>query len=190
MGDLLRWLGGEYTNSVQDMTEYKQDVTKYHSIPSIPNHPPLDCDQLLAVQDDGVPLQGRFECKRSDMLARLKYDNHPPLQHFLNDVHDAFASEEASSFHIHFPRFLARFIYGLFLSPISWVIRKGKGRLIINASSNLNKPSDDADTGAPNSHIPKLWHSRSRRRVPTHLLWQRLNATLTTHLEPPHRPPR
>lgn len=152
VGDLLRWMGGEYTNSVRDLSRYEAEVERYRHIPSIPGHPPLDCNRLLAIQRDGVPLQGRFECKRKDMLARLKYDNHPPLRHVLPEVQAAFAKEEASSYHLHLPRFLARFIFGLFLCPISWVVQKGKGRIIIDGSSPIH---DDDDTGAPNSYIPK-----------------------------------
>ena len=150
-GDFARWLGGEYTNSHRDWTAYEQQVEEYRHQQSIPGHPPLDCDRLLAIHQDGVPLQGQFECKREDLLARLKYDNHPQLKTAIDDVRAAFTKEEASSYHIHFPKFLARFIFGLFLCPISWLIQKGKGRLIIDASTKLS----DNDTGAPNSYIPK-----------------------------------
>ena len=150
-GDLARWLGHEYTNSHRKWEPYEQQVEEYRDLPSIPDHPPLDCDRLLAVHRDGVPLQGKFECKRDDLLRRLQYDNHPQLKAALPDVREAFAKEEASSYHIHFPRFLARFIFGLFLCPISWVVQKGKGRIIIDGSTKLAVE----DTGAPNSHIPK-----------------------------------
>jgi hypothetical protein len=100
---------------------------------------------------EGILLQGKFECKQDDLLHCLEYDNHPPLQKVMSDVCQAFAKEEAASYHIHLPCFIAHFIYGLFLCPISWVIRKGKGRLVINASTMLTPD----DTSAPNSYIPK-----------------------------------
>jgi uncharacterized membrane protein YadS len=37
-----------------------------------------------------------------------------------------FGQEEAKSFHIAFPRFVAYFVAGVMLSPISWVSKKGK----------------------------------------------------------------
>ena len=78
---------------------------------------------------EGIPLQGKFECKQDDLLRRLDYENHLPLQKVTSEVRQAFAKEEAASYHIHIPRFIACFIYRLFLCPISWVIRKGKGLL-------------------------------------------------------------
>jgi hypothetical protein len=66
------------------------------------------------------------------------------------DVRIKFAAEESMSFHLVFPKFVALFLPGLMLSPISWLFRKNKGRLIIDASS----PLGPEDSGAPNSHIP------------------------------------
>jgi len=37
------------------------------------------------------------------------------------------------------------------IAPISWVVRKGKGRLVVDASAKL----DANDTGAVNDSIPK-----------------------------------
>jgi hypothetical protein len=65
-------------------------------------------------------------------------------------VREKFGKEEALSFHLVFPKFVALFVPGMMISPISWLFRKGKGQLIIDASSPLGPD----DTGAPNSHIP------------------------------------
>jgi hypothetical protein len=48
------------------------------------------------------------------------------------------------------PRFLAYFIFGLHLSPLNFVWRKGKGRACINNTSTIG-PHDD---GTPNASIP------------------------------------
>jgi hypothetical protein len=161
-GDFARWLGGEYTNSHRKLDPFEADIAKYRHAPPIPGQPPLDCDRLIAIMREGIPLQGKFECKRDDLLRRLEYDNHPPLQKVLSDVRQAFAKEEAASYHIHLPRFVSRFIYGLFLCPISWVIRKGKGRLVIDASTKLTPD----DTGAPNSYIPNAGTSGAEDECP------------------------
>jgi hypothetical protein len=65
-------------------------------------------------------------------------------------VQAKFAAEEANSYHIGLPRFLAMFIPGLFVRPISWIIQKGKGRIVIDASTKLHHD----DSGAPNLYIP------------------------------------
>jgi hypothetical protein len=82
------------------------------------------------------------------------------LHDALDAVRQKFASEEALSFHLVFPKFVALFIPGMMVSPISWLFRKNKGRLIIDASS----PLAPDDTGAPNTHIPPTGALCSMRR--------------------------
>ena len=86
---------------------------------------------------EGVPLAGHFPSKRRDFEARLQYDNHPPLVANLEATRKKFGQEEAKSFHIAFPRFVARFLSGAMISPISWVVQKGKGRFVADASTTL-----------------------------------------------------
>ena len=81
----------------------------------------------------------------------MAYDNHPPLAANLEATRAKFGQEEAKSFHIAFPRFVAQFLTGAMISPISWVVQKGKGRLVVDASTLLHA----TDTGAPNSQIPR-----------------------------------
>ena len=50
-------------------------------------------------------------------------------------------------FLIVFPRWIWRFIYGIFLSPIGFVMRKEKGRVVVDPSTHVH---DDDDTGALN----------------------------------------
>jgi hypothetical protein len=99
---------------------------------------------------EGVPLKGKFLSRRRDMIRRLRYNNHPPVAAAADAVRQKFAAEEANSFHIPYPRFTAVFIPGLMLSPISWIIQKGNGRLIVDASTKLSPD----DTGPPNAYIP------------------------------------
>jgi hypothetical protein len=89
--------------------------------------------------------------KWTDLVRRLRYDNHPPLAAQLAPTRGKLGKEEAKSFHIAFPRFIAFFMPGLMVSPLSWVVQKEKGRIIVDSSTKLAKD----DTGAPNEQIPK-----------------------------------
>jgi hypothetical protein len=100
-------------------------------------YPVLDFSLSQRAYTEGVPLRGHFLCSSRDTRAWIAYDYHPPVGANREAVRKKFADEEANSFHIGFPRFLAMFIPGLFVSPISWVVQKGKGRIIIDASSRL-----------------------------------------------------
>jgi hypothetical protein len=84
------------------------------------------------------------------MARRLRYDNHPPDAAAAAMVREKFAKEEANSFHVTYDsHFTALSIPGLMLSPISWIKQKGKGWLIVDASTRLAQN----DMGAPNNHI-------------------------------------
>ena len=61
--------------------------------------------------------------------------------------------EEELSYHVVLPRWLWRFIPGLHISPLSWVVRKGKGHLICDNSSLVGSETPLA-SGAPNLSIP------------------------------------
>jgi hypothetical protein len=60
-----------------------------------------------------------------------------------------FAAEEEKSFHIILPRFFVAFLVDLFLNPLQWAVRKGKGRICVDCT---NGPDP---IGSPNSQIPK-----------------------------------
>jgi hypothetical protein len=43
-GDLIRWLGGEYTNAHRDWTDMSNTLTALQDIPPPPGYPPIDVD--------------------------------------------------------------------------------------------------------------------------------------------------
>jgi hypothetical protein len=149
-GDLIRWLGGEYTAAHRDWDSTFAALENLRDLPTPDGYPPIDIDLGHRICTEGVPTAGVFECPREDTYRRIKYDNHPPLAENEADVRKKFIQEEALSYHLFLPRFMAFFIWGLFISPISWILRKGKGRLVVDSSTALT----DSDKGAPNSHIP------------------------------------
>jgi hypothetical protein len=147
---LVRWLGGEYTNEGRDWSHTEQRFREAVITPPLPRYPTLYPELAMRSLREGVPIRGTFLSRRRDMIWRYCYDNHPPLREALEAVRSKFATEEALSFHLVFPKFIGLFLPGLMISPISWLFKKNKGRLIIDASS----PLGPVDTGAPNSHIP------------------------------------
>jgi hypothetical protein len=148
-GDLVRWLEREYTNSHRDFSALREMYDRIAMFDQRPRYPRLDYDRAPRAMCFGVPFIP-FQCHLHDMLRRLKYDNHAPVKANVSDVRATFAEEEANSYHIAFPPDLALFVYGLFILPISWVVQKGKGRPVIDASNTLG-PND---SGAPNALIP------------------------------------
>jgi hypothetical protein len=150
-GDFGRWIGGEYTNRHRDWAK-TFNTLQTACIRSPPaDLPPADFDQGLRNCSEGVPLAGRFDSPVDDLPARDQYDNHPAVEANLDEVEAKFAKEEEKSFHIHLPRFLVYFIFGLILNPIQWAVRKGKGRICIDCTNGPNGPDT---TSSANTFIP------------------------------------
>jgi hypothetical protein len=152
-GDLIRWLGGEYTNSFRDWPKVFDTLDIVRECPPGPGYPLVDVDRAFRLVTQGAPLAGIFECSFASTAARNIYNNHPPLVAVAAEVLKKLTEEEELSYHIVFPRFVWRFIAGLHLSPLSWQVRKAKGRMIVDSSTLLGGESV-ADNGAPNASIP------------------------------------
>ena len=71
----------------------------------------------------GALIAGEYECKFDDVTRRERYDNHPSLHDNLPAVRKKFEKEESQSYQIALPHFLWAFIFGLFISPITFVVR-------------------------------------------------------------------
>jgi hypothetical protein len=147
---MVRWLGGEYTNRHRDWARVFQDILARPAIPAPASFPPPDFHRAYRVFTEGVPLCGNYVGNQDELAERQRYDNHPAIRKNSVQVEKKFAGEEGKSFHLILPRFLVSFLPGLFLSPLQWEVRKGKGRICVDCTNGLHPIS-----GAPNSFIPK-----------------------------------
>ena len=151
-GDFLRWLGGEYTNRHRDWEKTFEEIkTRRERLPPL-DYPPVDLARGKRIFTQGAPLKGHFVCPQGEVHARNVYDNHPAVKQNEGEVEEKFAKEEATSFHIHVPRFLVYFIVGILINPLQWEWDKGKGRICVDGTHG----PDGKDTpGSCNTHIPK-----------------------------------
>jgi hypothetical protein len=151
-GDLVRWLGGEYTNRARNWDDTFDTLTSSRKRQPPEGFPPADFSRGKRGCTEGVPLKGHFVSPVADIEARDRYDNHPAVNKNKAAVEKKFAKEEEKSFHLHFPRFLCYFIIGLMLNPIQWAWQKGKGRICVDCT---NGPDGPDTAGSPNTTIPK-----------------------------------
>jgi hypothetical protein len=163
-GDLIRWLGGEYTNGTRDGTEIFHTLDVLRQFPPLPGHPLVDIDRAYRIVTEGAPLADIFECDYATVTLRNQYDNHPPLQQVLHEVRRKLLEEEALTYHILLPHFLWCFIPGLHLSMMTWHVRKGKGCLIVDPSSAIDgglvREKNDRTLEARATHF-STWLSRN-----------------------------
>jgi hypothetical protein len=164
--DLIRWLGGEYTDAHRDWGSSFAIAATVADTPIPPELPPIDCDRPFRLATEGAPIAGRFSCTRTSLTERNLYGHHPTLNDEIAAVWSKFAKEEALSYHIILPRFLRRFIYGLHLSPLTYVVKRPgeEGRSCVDSSTRIGKHT----TGAPNDNIPKPRFELHDRSSPGH----------------------
>ncbi|GKY90331.1 hypothetical protein MPSEU_000007100 [Mayamaea pseudoterrestris] len=160
-GDLLRWLGGEYTYQHQDRSLLCDVVETLRTASRPPDYPPVKLDEAIRIIHEGVPGKSNFVGKFEDVRAREQLDNRR-LDECWDDVTDKFRKEEKMSYHIMFPRFLWKFIPGLFLAIISYIPPKvgrlgDEGRIVCDPSN----PITTTDEGMINKQIPDALHPDS-----------------------------
>ena len=150
-GDLLRWLGGDYTHSYMDFDALEVALEPLRHRQPRPGQPPVDIDKALRAWREGTPLSGDFWCMRDDVHRRNLYNNHDRINEHPELILQDIISDEASCFNLVVYRWLYRFIPGLHIALANIVFRKGKSRQIIDPSS----PIHPTDSGAVNSQVAK-----------------------------------
>jgi hypothetical protein len=87
-GDLIRWLGGPYTDSHRNWDEVFDQLNCVMDIKPPPGFPPLDFDRFKKVCTEGTPLQGHFESNYTDACLRNLAPAPKPLQDSAKEVNE------------------------------------------------------------------------------------------------------
>ena len=110
-------------NDYWNWSDIFQVVDVTCNVPVPPGHPPIDIKQAIHISMHGTLIAGEYKCKFNDVARRERYNNHPSLCNNLPAVRKKFEKEESQSYQIALPHFLWAFIFGLFISLITFVIR-------------------------------------------------------------------
>jgi len=154
--DFIRSMAFTYTYQGRDLDAIWDLIDSVAHLPQAPGWPAVDFDRAFRAMTLGVPLAGHFRCSYASVSRRNLYDNHPAAKtpDVLVAIRAKFIKEEDLSYNVIFPRWIWRFIFGLFLNPLTFVLPKYSrdlGRICVDSTNTLG-PSDD---GAPNRQIPK-----------------------------------
>ena len=154
VGLFIRVLGGNYTGNFLDFETIDETLDKLKNIPPDPGQPRHDFDLLHKLYHHGVPHEATYRCSRRDTFQRNLYDNHDAAKPHLHDILPKVATDIQKSYAIALPRWMFRFLNGVFISAIGWATRmkngKTKGRQVNDPSALVTGPHD---TGALNSYI-------------------------------------
>ena len=156
--DFIRSFGGLFTYHGRDWDAIWDIIHSVNHHAPVHGYPAIDPDRTLRIFTMGSPLVGDYKCAFDVVSARNIYNNHPTLQveGALDLVRDKFRKEEELSYNVVFPRWIWRFVHGLFLSPLTFVMPKhalDEGRICVDASNGV--PGDRSASGAPNRGLPK-----------------------------------
>ena len=163
-GDFIRAFGGRYTYEGRDWDSRWDIIDSIADIDPPEDYPPVDSNRAFRVLTMGVPLAGHFCCDFAAASARNLYNNHSTIRND-SDVHnlvrEKFRKESELSYSIVFPRWLWRFIAGIFIIPLTFVMPKhatDDGRICHDASNPVPAPEGSdplfVDNGAPNAQTP------------------------------------
>ena len=156
VGGLIRCLGGNYTSDFLDFSTIDDCLLALAEVPVAPGEPPHDFKALKHLFHQHVPFKSSFRCSRKDMLFRNKYNNHRASDPHLSSIHEKTATDIQKSYALALPRWILRFLDGLFLAALGYALRehkgKIKGRQVNDPSALLSGPED---SGALNSHIDR-----------------------------------
>lgn len=152
-GDLIRWLEGPYTNAHRDWDETFSLLETVRDAPITHRDCPVpDIDRTHRACTEGVPLQAAYVSDYNSCAER----NAAPLSDDLiknsADVDETLRKEEKLSYHILFPRYLWRFLSGIFICIFRVAYRFGdpKPRLCVDPSTTISA----TDQGNINAQIP------------------------------------
>ena len=150
-GDLIRWLGGPYTDAHRDWNSVFDQLNAVSECPSPTGYAPIDYSRVYRVCTEGIPLKANITASFSSTAERNMAPPSADLKKNATDCDDKVRAEEKLSYQVLFPRFLWRFIPGLFLCLLRMAYRWGdpKARLCVDPSSTISS----SDTGNPNSQI-------------------------------------
>lgn len=148
-GDLIRWLEGPYTNAHRDWSTLEQKFAQVQDYPIPRGWPQVNLPRTMKVLTQGIPLKGHFQCSWRNIQLRNATPVSPNVAKEGQAIDERLRKEEKLSYHILFPRFLFRFIYGIHLClfRVAYRYNDPKPRLCVDPSTPLH-PSDDGNTNA------------------------------------------
>ena len=139
-GGLIWWLGGEYTNEDCDWEQCFAWAKQVADIPPLANYSMNDLPWAIWAMTEGIPLAGKFDCSFQDLVQHsLQNNNNAFIYQAEAAVWQQLQKKNGKSFHILLLHFTWCFMYGLHLCFMSFVMRKGKERTIIDPSTKLQQ---------------------------------------------------
>lgn len=176
VGAMVTWLGGEYACTYRDVGCILDDVR--------PRLPPDEYDDLRRVLTVGAPAWICGESTLENQEEYLAYGNHRSADEDPAATWKAINKDERASHLFCLPEWTAPLVPNLHVSPLGLLVKKGKTRLIFDASfrpssssvaiNDVTHKSDEPPTDigtALTRHIARIWNLRITFPSEDILLW-------------------
>jgi hypothetical protein len=154
--DFIRSFGGRYTYQKRNFDSIWSLVESVQHTKPPKGYPTIDFDRAFRALTEGVPLAGDYVCGFCTVSRRNTYDNHSTilLDEAISLIRKKFRKEEGLSYNVILPRWIWRFLDGIFLNPLTFVLPKhihDDGRICVDCTYR----QDAQDDGAPNAQTRK-----------------------------------
>jgi hypothetical protein len=148
-GDLTRWMEGAYTDVHRNWDTTFATMESIHNCTPPSHFPNPDYKHTFQACTEGVPLMAHYTSCYKSCSIRSQAPLSADMRQNFQDVDETLQKEEKIDYHLIFPRFLWRFIPGLFLSifrvacrygdPKPWLRVDPLSRLMPDDIGNVNK---------------------------------------------------
>jgi hypothetical protein len=158
-GDLVCWLGGEYTTSNIDYDTVFDNLNNLHIVQMPPGYSKVDLNQTRETLKEGLPTKGAFTSNFEHAHQQAQYDNHKGMHDHIDVMTEKFANEEEKSYHLCFPRSSFYFIPGIIIALLNMILQKEKFRIMIDPTHAIF----DGDIGTMNAQMqkPRIEHHQN-----------------------------
>jgi len=177
-GSVFRYLGNNHTNA---------HINPDQLFKELQNIVPPDINSYLhRALKIGAPSKINGHSPRHNFLNYLQYGNHKSITMNTPLVSKALNKEDKHNFVMHFPAWIARFVYNLHLSPEGILVKPNKNdRIVFDASFKINYNSLSLNTSWTHAweeppirygtallrHLIRIWNLRITYADDDILLW-------------------
>ena len=177
-GSVFRYLGNNHTNAHINPDQLFKELQNIV--------PPEINAYLHRALKIGAPSKINGHSPRNNFLNYLHYGNHKSITMNTPLVSKALNKEDKHNFVMHFPAWIARFIYNLHLSPEGILVKPNKNdRIVFDASFKINYNSLSLNTAWTHAweeppirygtallrHLIRIWNLRITYADDDILLW-------------------
>jgi hypothetical protein len=134
--DFIRFFGRTYAYQDRDWDAINDIIESVADVAPAEGYPKTNFDRAFRVMTRGIPLAGNYRCSFESVAERNMYNNHRTIDEEVTRglIRKKFARRKSIPTTSCSPRLDLRFIYGQFLSPLTFMAPKYELRVFLRVT--------------------------------------------------------